>query len=307
MSTEGLRIVSDNSILQIDQDYKNLFLINKQAIPNIASSVSGYYTLQKEDSLLAFNITPKMVDKPEDLYVEWTKGVRGWGNPYSLSNDSTIGLDYDIGQKFYTNSIATVGGFIRAELLDAANAASFGYPPNTYRFNISIALAEKPPDGYTVTVYEFNSLDSSTSSDNFGLQVYDGSADLVFDSSKKPLYISNMYTNKIPTCWLANVGGGNTYLAWNKFDIPYTDPTREYALCILESSQYLANILRNSSGVIYNSGSYSTDYLKFQDSQLRVVRSCINAAYSEDLGSYNGYIFSGNKYPSYMLIDVTNY
>lgn len=287
MSNAGLRIHNQDGILQIDQNYRNLFLANKRVYARIFKGGYGsvmYYSPLYEDSLIACDLSPKSNDIAESAFIEWN----GRTGIYPVAEVRKYG---DI--------------LVSVTKMDPNWCIKNGYPACTYQLGILNDNVElTPTEGYTITVYEFNFAleDSSTS----GLIVRDQDGNIVFDANKKPLRVVSFLEREVPIAILDNAGGGNSYIAHTKYNLPYPNLSsdKKYAICFLEHSVQFGNEIRNDMDDIVNSsGWFFLDYISFQQSMARVYRQCLDQNYMNS--SYT--LFAGNRKPSCMLIDVTNY
>ena len=287
MSNAGLRIHNQDGILQIDQNYRNLFLVNKRVYARIFKGGYGstmYYSPLYEDSLIACELSPKSNDIAESEYKEWNgrKGI------------------YPVAQVRKTGDI-----LVSITKMDPSWCIKKGYPACTYQLDIlNRDVAITPANGYTLTIYEFNFAGGQTSTS--GLIVRDQNGNVVFDANKKPLRVVSFLEREVPIAVLDNVGGGDSYIAHTKYNLPYPNlgSDKKYAICFLEHSVQFGNDMRNDrDGIVTSSGWHFLDYASFQQSIIRVYRQCLDKDYMN-----SGYaIFAGNRKPSYMLIDVTNY
>lgn len=287
MSNAGLRIHNQDGILQIDQKYRNIFLVNKQVYARILNGGYGniiYYSPMYEDSLIACALSPRSNDIEESEYIEWN----GRTGIYPLAEKIKRGDPQVYMDKMDTNW-----------------CIKYGHPPCTYMFGIAnITIELVPPDGYTLTVYEFNFVGGATSTS--GLIVRDQNGNIVFDANKKPLKVVSFLEREVPIAVLDNVGHGDSYIAYTKYNLPYPDlsSNKKYAICFLEQSLQFGNSIRNDmDGVVTSSGWQFFDYVGFQQSMIRVYRQCLQ----QDYANSSSALFAGNKKPSCMLIDVTNY
>ena len=287
MSNAGLRIHNQDGILQIDQNYRNLFLVNKRTYARIFKGGYGsvmYYSPLYEDSLIACDLSPKSNDIAESEYKEW---------------NGRTGIYPVVEVRKYGDILVSV------TKMDPSWCIKNGYPACTYQLSIANDdVAITPANGYTITVYEFNFAleDSSTS----GLIVRDQDGNIVFDANKKPLRVVSFLEREVPIAVLDNAGGGNSYIAHTKYNLPYPSLSsdKKYAICFLEHSIQFGNAIRNDlDGVVNSSGWFFRDYVSFQQSMVRLYRQCLQEDYMNS--SYT--LFAGNRKPSCMLIDVTNY
>lgn len=287
MSNAGLRIHNQDGILQIDQNYRNLFLVNKRVYARIFKGGYGstmYYSPLYEDSLIACELSPKSNDIAESEYKEWN----GRTGIYPVAEVRKYG---DI--------------LLSVNKMDPNWCIKNDYPACTYQLQISNGNENfTPVEGYTITVYEFNFAGGQTSTS--GLIVRDQGGNIVFDANKKPLRVVSFLEREVPIAILDNAGGGNSYIAHTKYNLPYPNlgSDRKYAICFLEHSVQFGNNMRNDmDGIVTSSGWYFFDYVSFQQSMIRMYRQCLHVDYMN-----SGYaIFAGNRTPSCMLIDVTNY
>ena len=287
MSNAGLRIHNQDGILQIDQNYRNLFLVNKRVYARIFKGGYGstmYYSPLHEDSLIACELSPKSNDIAESEYKEW----HGRTGIYPIEEVRKYG---DI--------------LVSVTKMDPNWCIKNSYPVCTYQLSIvNSDVANRPENGYTITVYEFNfALEGSSTS---GLIVRDQNGNIVFDANKKPLRVVSFLEREVPIAILDNAGGGNSYIAHTKYNLPYPNLSsdKKYAICFLEHSIQFGNNMRNDmKGVVTSSGWQFYDYVSFQQSMVRLYRQCLDQDY---MNSSNA-IFAGNRRPSCMLIDVTNY
>lgn len=287
MSNAGLRIHNQGGILQIDQNYRNLFLVNKFAYARIFKGGYGsdmYYSPLYEDSLIACELSPKSNDIAESEYKEW---------------NGRTGI-YPVAEVRKTGDI-----LVSITKMDPNWCIKNGHPACTYKLGISNTdNITTPANGYTITVYEFNFAGGETSTS--GLIVRDQDGNIVFDANKKPLRVVSFLEREVPIAILDNAGGGNSYIAHTKYNLPYPNLSsdKKYAICFLEHSIQFGNEMRNDmDGIVTSSGWQFYDYVSFQQSMVRVYRQCLQLDYMN-----SGYaIFAGNRKPSCMLIDVTNY
>lgn len=287
MSNAGLRIHNQDGILQIDQNYRNIFLVNKQVYARILKGGYGstiYYSPLYEDSLIACALSPRSNDIAESAFMQWN----GRTGIYPLAETRKSG-----------------DPLVSIHKMDPNWCIKYGYPPCTYRFDIVNTTRELiPPDGYTLTVYEFNFVGGATSTS--GLIVRDQNGNIVFDANKKPLKVVSFLEWEVPIAVLDNVAPGNSYVAYTKYNLPYPDlsSNKKYAICFLEQSLQFGNSIRNDmDGVVTSSGWQSYDYIGFQQSMIRMYRQCL----AQDYANSSNALFAGNKKPSCMIIDVTNY
>lgn len=266
----GITIYNDQNKIQVDQDYQNLFLINKRVMTGLTATQSFTFDRISMDSIYALSVTPKVAD------------AEAINANYGFSGNI---LNYaDASYKLPT----VRGGFSE----DGTQLKIILYIPPSFT---------PPPSGMTVTLYEFSTLRAPSA--KYGLNIFNANGDLIFDGLQKPLRVGEffstpaIYKQYVKTSYVGSYGA---------FSRPYKDSTRTYALALLNDSQFYSARFYNSSAGQYTSTSVMGYFhFGFHNSKYRVIQSrgdvgAWDFTESEGMSSFAPIM-------QCMLIDVTGY
>ena len=234
----GITIYNDQDKIQVDQDYQNLFLINKQVMPGITTTQSFTFDRASMDSIYALSVTPKVAD---------AEAVNAnYGFPGNILNYA------DASYKLPT----VRGGFS----VDGTQLKIVLYIPSSFT---------PPPSGMTVTLYEFPTLRAPSA--KYGLNILNANGDLIFDGLQKPLRVGEFFSTPAIYKQYVNTSYVGSYGAFSR---PYKDSSRTYALALLNDSQfYSARFYSSSAGQYTSTSVMGYFHFGFHNSKYRVIQS----------------------------------
>lgn len=315
MADAGLQVYTSTGQVQIDSNYRNYHLVSKWSSPhyfnrdNYQMSIgSPEYFKPRPHSIIAFGVDPWYEDV--DLIPESAIPQKDYNGDPVYGGHFTQPYFYWLGRNAYDSQI--VQSNIPSGLSKVIGVAGTSYvssistPSSGPVFHYSTAwhrdTMPRPEDGINFNVYEFDFVDFSASGAGYGMQVFNGSGEVVFDSNYKPMKVVAFYN--APPVYATY--GQRIPFVWEAWDYPYKEG-RKYAIAPLGTpyryyNQYSAGYY-DGRDYILSSGRGVYDRFVFQRTRVLHV---IDVVPFDRKDAYK-YLYTGMNTVPYLLLDVTGY
>lgn len=316
MSDAGLQVYASTGQVQIDSNYRNYHLVSKWSTPHYFDRSNNemrvgspdFITPARQNSIIAFGIDPwyEDVDLIPDSAItqkDYSGGIVYGGHftqPYFYWNGRNA-YDSSIIQSNFPSGQTRINGNGGTSYVSSVSTPRSG-PVFNYSTMWHRDTMPRPEDGINLNVYEFDFVDFNASGAGFGMQVFNGGGEVVFDSNYKPMKVVAFYN--APAVY-ATAGKPVPFL-WETWDYPFKEG-HKYAIAPLGTpyrffNQYKAGYY---DGRDYVTSSGRSVYDRFVFQKTRIIH-VIDVVPFDQKSSYQ-YLYTGMNTVPYLLLDVTGY